>query len=270
MSDNITQLHPTPDNTKAQIHAESVVMLSAPDFHAEAASEALYGEHMTILKEQIDAEGEEWVYARNETDSYEGYVPKLALSDECYAPSHRVSELRTFLYEQPNFKTAPLASLSFFSRIQITDIEDEGFVQLNNGVWIWKEHITPLNQKDSDIVATAEKFIGTPYLWGGRTSLGLDCSALVQLALLAAGTTCPRDSSDQMEAKIGTDLTFGDTIQNTSLQRGDLIFFKGHVGIMADENNLLNATARQMKVCIEPLEDVIAHYDGVLAVKRTT
>jgi cell wall-associated NlpC family hydrolase len=248
-----------------QIHAESVVMLSAPDYHAEATSEALYGEHMTVLQEHIDSDADEWVYARNETDAYEGYLPKLALSDECNEPTHRVSELRTFLYEEPNFKAAPLASLSFMSRINTTDVETDDFVQLNNGVWIWKSHVCALKETNDDIATTAEKFLGTPYLWGGRTSLGLDCSALVQLALLAAGHDCPRDSGDQMAAKIGKDIKLGAKL---SLKRGDIVFFKGHVGIMIDGNNLINATARKMKVCVESLDDVIEHYDGVLAVKR--
>ena len=111
-----------------------------------------------------------------------------------------------------------------------------------------------------DFVETAMKFLDTPYLWGGRSCAGIDCSGLVQISLMAAGLECLRDTKDQI-GTIGTKAS-------PPLKRGDLVFFEGHVGIMVDEENLLNATSRHMKTIIEPVDHVKDAYNGILNIKR--
>ena len=139
--------------------------------------------------------------------------------------------------------------------------------QIDGGGWVHARHLAAIADKAPDFVTVAERFVGTPYLWGGRTSIGIDCSGLVQLALLAAGIHCPRDSDQQAEAlgalvsADGTGFTF---------RRGDLVFFPGHVGMMTDTVTLLHANAYHMQVVAEPLADVVmrAGAKGISAVKR--
>ena len=106
---------------------------------------------------------------------------------------------------------------------------------------------------ETDFVAVAERFLGTPYLWGGKTALGLDCSGLVQVALTACGVSCPRDSDMQEEA-LGTAVA----ADPSALLRGDLIFWKGHVAIVRGPDSLLHANAHHMAVAIEPVAQAVA------------
>ncbi len=238
-----------------QVIADSVVMNATPDPAAEAVSEVLFGEQIEIL-EEVD----EWVKGVCLTDGYEGYVFRGALDNEPSEPTHRVQALRTFALCEPDFKSPPLRVLSFFSPLSVV-LEDNGFSLLEQGGWVFSGHIQDIANIQNDPVEVALKFLETPYLWGGRSSMGIDCSALVQLALMSAGHDCPRDTKDQAH-------TVGKPIDPEALERGDLVYFKGHVGIMLDETRILNATARHMKVCIEDLKTVTKAYDGIVSVRR--
>jgi len=251
------------DNKKLyQVLADSVVMTDTPEMIAEATTELLFGEQVEVIGRNDD----EWVQVRSLRDGYEGYVPRGELDDEITAPTHMISGIRGFAYTEADYKSPPVRSLSFMSPLSVF-MEEDGYALLMQGGWVPLEQICALDEKQSDIAASAEMFLGTPYLWGGRTSIGLDCSALVQLSLIKAGVPCPRDSKDQVES-VGEPIEFGDTIAYASIQRGDIVFFKGHVGIMVDEKRIINATARHMSVVIEDLEDVSDAYDGILAVRR--
>ena len=127
-------------------------------------------------------------------------------------------------------------------------------VALASGGYVFSRHLAGPDEHAADFVAVAEQFCNVPYLWGGRTFAGLDCSGLVQTAMLAAGSACPRDS-DMMEASLGTALPADDL---KALRRGDLVFWKGHVGIMVDEMRLLHANAHHLRVEIEPLAEAVA------------
>jgi cell wall-associated NlpC family hydrolase len=177
-----------------------------------------------------------------------GYLPANALIAPGAAATHRVIAPRTFLYHEPDIKTPPVMPLSFGSLITVAR-EEKGFSFTGRGA-IFSRHLAPLSRFDSDFAATAQKFIGTPYLWGGRTSLGLDCSALVQLSLEAAGIKCPRDSDMQEQA-------LGDPVPLEKLRRGDLVFWKGHVAIACDSDTLVHANAFHMAVAVEPLADAV-------------
>lgn len=252
-----------PKKTIMQVTVGSVCMTDHPDFSAESTNELLYGETVEIHEEMEDEDGVPWVSVTAEHDGYRGCVALDALSAEIESNTHKVYALRSFVYPEPDVKTLPILALSFMSRVRVTNEERNGFVRIKNSGWIWKDHLLDLHETVADFTATAERFIGTPYLWGGRTSFGLDCSALVQLATIAAGHTLPRDSGDQKNIKHGKLLDKADR-----LERGDLVFFKGHVGIMVDDKNLLNATARSMDTRTERLSTVAKSYQGITAIRR--
>lgn len=253
------------DNSKLyQVLADSVVMTDKPEMIAEATTELLFGEQVEV----IGRDDEEWIQCRSLTDGYEGYLPVGEMDDEVHAPTHRVSSLRAFAYTEADFKAPPARSLSFMSPLSVF-MEEDGYGLLMQGGWVPLQHIVPIDNVQADIVASAKMFLGVPYLWGGRTSIGLDCSALVQLSLMRAGIPCPRDSKDQIES-VGEKIEFGDTIAYATLQAGDLVFFDGHVGIMVDDKQIINATIRHMEVVIEDLDAVTETYGGVLSVRRVS
>ena len=247
---------------KYQVLADSVVMTDTPEMVAEATTELLFGEQVEVIGQDDD----DWIKCRSLSDGYEGYVPRGEMDEEITAATHKISTIRGFAYTESDYKSPPVRSLSFGSPLSVF-LEENGYALLMQGGWVPLEQICKIDVKERDIAKTAEMFLGIPYLWGGRTSIGLDCSALVQLSLKEAGVPCPRDTKDQIKA-VGEVIEFGDTIAYGSLKRGDLVFFEGHVGIMMDENNIINATARHMRVVIEDLQDVSDAYGGILRVRR--
>jgi cell wall-associated NlpC family hydrolase len=161
--------------------------------------------------------------------------------------------LRTYVYASPDFKTPPLALLSLNAFLSVAG-EEGRFMALNSGGFVIAEHARKLDEHARDFVDVALAFRGTPYLWGGRTSLGVDCSGLVQLASEAAGLPCPRDA-DMQANEVGRPL---DCRGDTPLSRGDLVFWDGHVGIMTSAHDLVHASAYQMMVVEEPLAEAQA------------
>jgi cell wall-associated NlpC family hydrolase len=163
-----------------------------------------------------------------------------------------VTALRTLVFPGPSVKLPPLEALPLGARLAVARIEDRMAVTQSNA-YVPAAHLAPLGENESDFVAVAERFLGTPYLWGGKTALGLDCSGLVQVALTACGVSCPRDSDMQEEA-LKTAVSAG----LSALRRGDLIFWKGHVAIVRDQHSLLHANAFHMAVAIEPIAEAVA------------
>ena len=161
--------------------------------------------------------------------------------------------LGTFVYPVPDIKSPPLMHLSMNAELSIAN-GDERFMMLNGGGFVVTRHIAERSRRAPDFVELAERFIGTPYLWGGRTRLGIDCSGLVQLTLEAAGIAAPRDT-DMQQAELGEDVAIPDVLDG--MQRGDLIYWKGHVGIMADSVTLVHANAHHMQVVAETLPEAI-------------
>ena len=228
-----------------QVIEPSAPLRRAPASDAPLDTEALFGEKVTVYDE---AEG--WAWGQLERDGYVGYLPRVALGAPT-APTHRVAALRAHAYPGPNIKLAPRMALALGARLAIVSQEGD-FVATGEGLYLWARHVAPLEAYESDFVAVAERFLETPYLWGGRTSEGIDCSGLVQTALAAAGVGAPRDS-DMMEAGLGEPLPSG-----AALARGDLVFWKGHVGIMRDGLALLHASGWHMMVVSEPLAEARA------------
>ena len=239
-----------------------------PTDEAELASQLLFGESFTVYDE---AGG--WAWGQNASDGYVGYVPARALAADVPRPTHRVTALRSFIYRQPILKRPPLDVLSLTSPLTVAGEAENGYLPLVGGGWVFAKHVAGLECIDSDHVATALRFLGIPYLWGGRSSLGIDCSGLVQIALAAAGVAAPRDS-DMQRAEVGSSLgPVPPDGAGVAVRRGDIVFFPGHVGIMLDGERLVHATAFAMAVTIEPLAEVIGRTDpsrggGLLAVRR--
>jgi cell wall-associated NlpC family hydrolase len=217
-----------------------------PSHAARLDTEALFGERVTVY--ELTNEG--WAWGQLEGDGYVGWLPAGALATPGPAPTHKVSALRTLAFPAADIKRPPLAGLPMGARLAIVR-QNERFAVTASGWHLPAAHLAPLSAQRSDFVAVAEQFLGVPYLWGGKTSLGLDCSGLVQVALQAAGLACPRDS-DMQEKVLGARLALDD------LRRGDLVFWKGHVAIVGDGDTLIHANAYHMMVAFEPVAQAIA------------
>lgn len=231
--------------TKLVVSVPLAPLTARPDGDAPLETQLLYGEPFAAYEM---AGG--WAWGQAGRDAYVGYVPHACLMPEGPAPTHRVAQPMTLVYATPVLKTRPIGWVSYGALIGVEGVEN-GFAALSTGGFLPARHLAPLDVFATDWVAEAERFLGAPYLWGGRTSTGLDCSALVQLALHAAGRDCPRDS-DMQAAELGRTLAPG-----TGPERGDLIFWKGHVGIMLDAARMLQSSGHYMAVVVEPLDTAI-------------
>jgi cell wall-associated NlpC family hydrolase len=246
-----------------RIIAASAPLRSSPQADAPLETEALHGESVTVYDEQ-----DGWAWAQLKRDQYVGYLPEAALG-ALSAPTHRVAALRMHAYAGPAIKLPPRVALSLGAQLRIVR-QDGDFSVSENGLYLRSRSLAELSANEPDWVAVAERFIETPYLWGGRTSEGIDCSGLVQTALMAGGIASPRDS-DMMEASLGKPIAIDHP--TAPLARGDLIFWKGHVGIMRDPVTLLHANGWHMKTVSEMLaqaRDRIASNGGgeVTSVRR--
>lgn len=179
-----------------QLHVPVLPLRRHPRFDAILDTEALFGETLTIFEEN-----EGWAWVQLSRDGYVGYMPSEGLSPHLRTPTHRVATLRTYVYPKPDIKAPPLALLSMNAQLSAAAVEGR-FLTLEGGGFVIADHTRKVEERAEDPVAVALCFLGTPYLWGGRTSLGLDCSGLVQLANEAAGLACPRDA-DMQAAELG-------------------------------------------------------------------
>ena len=228
------------EGTAMQVIEASAPLRRSPASDAPLETEALFGETVTVYDEN-----EGWAWAQLDRDAYVGYLPSIALGPPT-ATTRRVAALRTHAYPGPSIKIPPRMALSLGARVTI-DRGEGDFAVTAEGLWIFARHLADAERREPDFVAVAENFLNAPYLWGGRTSEGIDCSGLVQTGLTAAGVAAPRDS-DMMEAALGEPVLAG-----AALARGDLVFWKGHVGVLRDARTLLHASGWHMAVVSEPL-----------------
>ena len=228
----------------ARVVSPILAVRRQPHAAAPLETETLFGERVRLL----DSENG-WAWVQLVRDGYVGYVVAEALSDELIEPTHRVQALGTFVYSDADIKSPVAEHLPLGAAIAV-ETEDAQFARLATGGFVVTRHIADRDRFAPDFVDVAERFIGTPYLWGGRTRIGLDCSGLLQITMEAAGLTAPRDS-DMQEAALGIAVPDPHTLEG--LERGDLVFWPGHVAIMVDSVMLIHANAHHMAVAVEPL-----------------
>ena len=232
-----------------RIVAPVAALYKIPDTLSERQSECLFGEDVKVFEEK---NGFCWVQAQQ--DGYVGYIEQSKIGSIGNHPTHRVNVPRTFQYRDADLRSPMISPLSMGSRISVvSEAETRGtrYARLDNGSFVVFNHITPVSTLTDDYVTIAESFIHTPYLWGGKSGLGIDCSGLVQLALMMTGRMVLRDT-DMQQATIGKDIAPED-----GLQRGDLVFWKGHVAIMVDSGTLIHANGASMDVRKENLDHAI-------------
>lgn len=238
------------DGTTAQVITETAPLRGAPEPGTQLSSELVFGEAVTVFE---NADGIAWV--QNQTDNYVGYTDSAALSDTVQAPTHHVAAIRTCVYGDPHVRSPGTMSLPICAPVTVIGTKGR-YAQLATGGWVPEQHLAAPDNTESDFVAVAERFMGAPYVWGGRSDRGLDCSALVQLSLMRCGIDAPRDS-DMQEAGLGSPVPYDGN--EDVLQRGDLVFWKGHVGIWVSPDRFLHANAMDMCVSTAPFQDIVRY-----------
>ena len=226
------------DGEAAQIAQPIVDLCAAPNGPRDR--QLLLGAAVSVYDRQA-----EWAFVQAKADGYVGYVPQAALT-AIKPNTHRVAVAATHVYASESFKSPDQMHLSFGATVQVLDERPKMFETAYG--FVPKKHLRPLNRPFADPVTVAQLFFGTPYLWGGNSRLGIDCSGLVQAALSACDVACPGDADLQM-AQVGTALA-----DDADLMRGDLIFWKGHVAMMVDAQVMIHANAHHMATVYEPFD----------------
>lgn len=225
-------------------------MWSEPNHNSEIETECIFGDEVEIIGSK-----NKWRKCKNLSDNYIGWIYGNSFGD-IQKNNYKVVSIRTFLYSKPNIKSNLILCLTMGSKILVEDIQNDWaqvtFKKDKKKIIgnILLKHIRKLDSKVNDWVSTAEKIIGVPYRWGGKNTIGIDCSALVQIALESVNFIAPRNSESQMN------MALTEKKKNEPLRRGMIVFWKGHVGIMRDPFNIIHANAYHMKVCSEPLNIV--------------
>lgn len=218
---------------------------AAPDAGSEQMDQLLFGEAFDVLEEEAGG----WVWGQARRDGYVGFVEAARLGPPGTAPTHRIAAIRTYAFEGPSIKTRASGPFSMNALVRV-EAQEGRLMRVAGAGWMAAEHLAPVGVFEADPAAVAERFLGAPYLWGGRESLGLDCSGLVQQAFFACGRACPRDTDQQAE--------MGEAIGRQAFGRGDLVFWKGHVAMGLDSERVVHANAHHMAVAIEPLDGAIS------------
>ncbi|MDR3425565.1 MAG: NlpC/P60 family protein [Alphaproteobacteria bacterium] len=259
------------DSVKARKYVEPVMrqclrgvlpLLNAPKADATQTSQIRYGEFMDVFEEREDG----FLWVQNRSDRYVGYITDTGeLGDSIAMMSNRITALRTFVYPKPNVKTPPIDELTLGSFVGLNGKHGR-LLELTSGGFVFESHVMATEfAHTADYVFTSGRLLHTPYLWGGRTPKGIDCSGMVQLVLEMAGIDFPRDVDQQREA-------FGKPLdihwRDKNWRRGDIVFFlpDPHVGIMTGTDHIIHASAYTMDVTVEPLADLVGRGNEIVAV----
>lgn len=233
-------------------------MYATPNTTASLINQAILGDQVNVFEIK-----DGWAWGQLEKDEYVGYLPEKNLVDGGFDATHRVSVPASFFYPEPDIKSQPATRVFMNSQIEIVGVERD-WAKTKDGKFIFAKHICSVDQFGADPVSEAEKFLNAPYLWGGSTLDGLDCSALVQQAYHACGKPCPRDT-DMIETDIGSQ-------GHNSFARGDLVFWDGHIGMMVDEKRMIHANGHHMAVVIEDFTEaeqrINKEYGSTARIKR--
>jgi cell wall-associated NlpC family hydrolase len=222
-------------------------MRARPESHCSQETELLCGELFTVYEHKNG-----WAWGQIASDGYVGYVYDVSLRPFT-EPTHRITAPSTPLLLHPDVKAATLNLLPMNALLRLGQQQGD-FFYTGEG-FVSYRHVAPMTHHAADFVAVAEGFLHVPYVWGGKTVAGLDCSGLIQTALQAAGIHAPRDT-DMQEKALGIPVDRGE------VQRGDLVFWKGHVGVMTDSKTLLHANAFHMEVFAEPLDQAVTRIEA--------
>ncbi|WP_397394876.1 NlpC/P60 family protein [Phenylobacterium sp.] len=233
---------------RMQVVVPATAVRSSPQAEAEQWDQLLLGERFDVLETRGA-----FAWGQAVRDGYVGHVALDALVPEGPAPTHRVRVRLTYGFRSPSIKSEPVGPISLNSLVAVSGREGK-LALCDAGVWLPEAHLAPIGVFEADPAAVAESHLGAAYLWGGREGCGLDCSGLVQQALLACGRACPRDSDLQQ--------ALGAAASPDGLRRGDLVFWKGHVAMMVDAERMVHANAHHMAVAIEPLSEAIQRISG--------
>lgn len=246
--DDLRLKTPSGEAAPYRVTAGVAAVRTAPEADATLLTQALHGETCSVFDERG-----EFALVQLDRDNYVGWTDMAALSAPALAPTHRVSALRAYMFSQPDLKSSPHFLVSLNAMV-CEEGRNGRYVKCAGAGWIHDAHLSPVGVFEDDPADVATRFAGTPYLWGGRESLGLDCSGLTIAAFSACGVELLRDSDMQFE-------TSGTPIQNWdqpgALKRGDLVFWDGHVGMMLDADAFIHSNAFHMSVAIEPLAGAI-------------
>ncbi len=251
-----------------QVSAGATAIRQTPAPDGQVMTFALHGETLDVFRE----EGE-FGLVQCRRDRYVGWALMEALSAPVLAPTHKVKALRTYAFSRPDIKSSPHFMLSLGARVAATGRQEGPLVECERAGWVHLRHLAPLDAFEDDPAGVALRFLEAPYLWGGRESLGLDCSGLVQQAFEACGVLLPRDS-DMQHAWAGSEMAGSGRIcpQNGTLWRGDVVFWTDHVGLLTGPDTLLHANAHHMAVAEEPLAQAIERIEKsagpVLEIRR--
>lgn len=237
------------DGEKARTVVPVVPLRPRPEASCGIDTELLLGEAVTVFDRSAG-----WAWVKADFDGYVGYLPETAIQSKVDAPTHYIVVPRTFRYPGPELRSPYIDVLSMGSRIKVVgeaETRGTGYFLLADGGAVIAGHCLPVGTLAADDPLTiATRFIETPYLWGGRSGLGIDCSGLVQISMMMTGRTVLRDT-DMQEKTLGTE------IGRTDLRRGDLVFWKGHVGLMEDHRTLLHANGHTMTVARENFDAAV-------------
>lgn len=234
----------------ARVMAPVLDVHSAPDASAGMDTQFLRGQLVRVFERQSG-----WAWVQAERDGYVGYVNEAGLGDSGEEATHQVVTQRSFVYPRAELKTPIIGAHSMGAALQVVGEEETRgtryFLLASGGAMI-AGHLSPISSPQADYVTVAERFLHTPYLWGGASGFGIDCSGLVQLSMHMAGRKAPRDTDMQAN---GIGEPFDHT--QTPLRRGDLVFWRGHVAIMLDGVQMVHANGHTMTVAREPLREAI-------------
>jgi cell wall-associated NlpC family hydrolase len=246
MDSRLNSNRPGVEGKPARIIFASVDVQKAPRRDAMRMTQALMGEDVRVFETQ-----EGWAFVQLEADGYVGFVEEEALAPRATAATHWLCVPSSFAYPAADLKTGPVQEIFLGARLTVTSVEGQ-YARTSQGNFLSVSHVKPLGEHRADPARIASEFLYVPYLWGGKTARGLDCSGLIQLALNACGINTLRDT-DMQEASLGRMLAAGE-----ALQRNDLVFWKGHVGILSGPETLIHANGTHMQVVEEPLAEAIA------------
>ena len=233
-----------------------------PDKMSELETQCLLGENLILIEKKND-----WGYCKCELDNYYGWI-NLSELGEIDSSNYKINTLLTHVYSEPDMKSNILYCLHFNSKVSIIKkYQNWSKVSIGkNDGYIFNRHITKLSNVDNNFVRTSKLFLNTPYLWGGKTCLGIDCSGLVQIVLHSAGIYIPRNTSEQQS------FTSERLIEKKKVEDFCLIFWKGHVAISIEKNKIIHSNAYHMSVIIEPLDEAITRiknsYGDIIVIKK--